>query len=215
VLLWRTTSSDGEREHALQLLDRACETADDFACAELGDALYDTHELKGDSAFGKAHVAYEKGCKLGSMVSCLSDGWMLRRGEGTTKDNARARELFRLVCDHQGYNGCAALGYDLTDGAKNGDELAEGARLLKLACEHDDAFGCFSLGARLLVGGDRAALDDGLRLLKRSCALGLQNGCRYASTVEDRLKRGTTAAATGGEADDNEDEDEDEDEDER
>jgi TPR repeat protein len=198
ALVWRSTPSDADRERALGLMDRACEASDEYACASLGDALYES----GQAHFGKAHVAYEKGCKLSSSDACVSDGWMLRRGEGATKDARRARELFRLACDHQSYNGCAALGYDLTDDPKTGEELAEGARLLKLACEHDEAFGCFSLGLRILTrggggggGGGGTSLDQGLAFLKRSCSLGLSNACDYAANVEAQLKNQGPPAA--------------------
>ena len=214
VLSWRVGSSDAERDRALETLVRACDASDAFACNEAGDVQYSLQGTKGDAMLGKAHASYEKGCKLGRTSSCLNDGWMLSRGEGTGRDRARALELFRLVCDQQSYEGCAALGYELTESAQNGADTAEGERWLKLACEHDAAFGCFTLGAGMLGRGDRAAVESGLVLLKRACALGFADGCRYASIVEQRLKGGPAApAAPANEAEGDEgDEDEDEDE---
>jgi TPR repeat protein len=181
---------------ALELLGKACDESDDFACAQLGDALYSVaREQLGDAALGRAHTAYERACKLGRMDACSSQGWMARNGEGTTRDAGRARELFRLACDQQSYSGCAALGYDLMDDAKNGEERAEGARWLELACEHDEAFGCFSLGAALLGSGETKNVPGGLALLKRSCALGSQQGCKFAAAVEERLQQGPAPAA--------------------
>jgi uncharacterized protein len=201
VQILRHQPAEGQRERAIGLLSAACDQTDAFACAELGDTMYAAFERSGPSAHGRAHVAYEKACKLGHVEACASDGWLLRNGEGTTKNAARARELFRFACERESYAGCAALGFDLIDAAKNGDEYAEGTRWLKLACDHDYAFGCFTMGASLVTSGDRSNLDRGLALLTRSCALGSADGCRFAEVVQNGMKSGSTAGA-------NEDEDE-------
>jgi uncharacterized protein len=206
VQILRHQPSDAEHERAVGLLSRACDQSDAFACAELGDAMYATFEQSGASAHGRAHVAYEKACKLGYIDACANDGWMFRNGEGTTKNTARARELFRFACERESYAGCAALGYDLMDDAKNGDEYAEGTRWLKLACDHDDAFGCFSIGAALVSSGDAASLDGGIALLKRACSLGSADGCRFAEVVE-KGRQYRAAGPAPGDAGDDEDAD--------
>lgn len=199
VQILRHQPSDGERDRAVGLLSASCEQADAFACSELGDAMYAAFERMGPSAHGRAHVAYEKACKLGHVDACSNDGWMFRNGEGTTKNPARARELFRFACERESYAGCAALGYDLIDDAKNAEEYAEGTRWLKVACEHDEAFGCFSMGAALISTGDSRSLSSGLALLTRSCALGSADGCRLAQAVENGMKQRASASAAAPE----------------
>jgi TPR repeat protein len=212
--LWGEPSA-ATRARAVDLLSRACEQSDAYACDELGNALYDAEALGQRGSFGRAHTAYEKACKLGRALGCLNDGWMLRRGEGTAKDGQRSRELFRFTCDQQVYAGCAALGWDLLDEAQNAVEYAEGVRWSKLACEHDDAFGCFSLGAATAYGaqGDLQKVNEGIALLKHACQLGFANACNYAANIEQGLKNAAEAprqpsrddAASG--ADDEEEED--------
>jgi uncharacterized protein len=208
VQILRSEPGEKERQRAVELLSAACEQSDGYACAELGDAWYGSFERSGASAYGRAHVAYEKACKLGQVGACASEGWLLRNGEGTSKNAGRARELFRFACEHDSYAGCAALGYDLMDDAKNADEYAEGARWLKVACEHDEAFGCFSMGVAMIASEDAARLDGGLALLKRSCALGSSDGCRLAEAIEARIKNAAVAGSAAHDDDGDEEGDE-------
>jgi uncharacterized protein len=177
----------------MELLARACSQSDSYGCVQLGNALYDETEKSGGSDFHRAFDTYRKGCELGSMDACCSQGWMLRNGQGAARDVRRARELFRAACDRKAYAGCSALGYDLIDSASTRAEQEEGASHLKLACENDDAFGCFSLGSMTLTQAGPAGVKPGLALLKRACALGSQDACSYANTVERRLESGLPA----------------------
>lgn len=183
------TAPGGSRDRAIEVLTRACEQSDEFGCLELANGLYDDAAKQGNG-YGRAFEAYQKSCKLGNATACSSEGWMSHRGEGTAKDAQRARELFRFACDRKVYAGCSGLGYDLVTSAKNGDDQEEGARHLQVACEHDDAFGCFTLGALTLTRAAPSSIDDGLGMLKRACALGMQTSCTYVSAVEKRLKLG-------------------------
>jgi uncharacterized protein len=204
--LLQSTPGEAERRRAVGLLSGACDQADGFACAELGDALYAVGEQGDKASYGGAHVAYEKGCKLGRVTACCAEGWMLRRGEGTAKDARRSRELFRFSCDQQFYAGCAALGYDLLNDAQNPTEYEEGARWAQMACEHDDGFGCFSLGAAAVASaaGDAQKVRLGVNFLKRSCQLGFANGCSYAATLEQRSAAPPSPTSNDTEADEEE-----------
>jgi len=188
--LLRNEPTNAARSRALRLLADACERNDEFGCSELGDGLY-AEQARGDtSALGRAHTAYEKACKLGQLVACFSEAWMLKNGEGTPKDPRRARELFRFLCNQEGYDACAALGFDLMGDAQTREEFDEGVRWSQLACEHDAAFGCYTLG-RLAAGSP----DDALKLLKRSCVLGFPDACKQAAALEERLKHPAAAAS--------------------
>jgi TPR repeat protein len=188
------------RERAVDLLARACDAAVWYGCAGLGDALYTASKQNGAGVLGRAKAAYEKACGLGAMDGCISEAWMLQNGEGGSKDADGARRLFRQACDAQSYNGCGALGFSLMQDARNAEDFGEGARLAKLACDHDDAFGCFALGSGMVSSGDPKALAPGLSLLKRSCQLGLASSCRFAASVEERIKAGTASPKPTGNA---------------
>jgi len=211
-LLWGQPT-EATRARAIELLSQACDQADPYGCDELGNALYDAEGLGQKGSLGRAHTAYEKACKLGRALGCLNEGWMLRRGEGTSKDPRRSRELFRFACDQQVFAGCAALGYDLLDDAQNPSEYAEGTRWARLSCEHDEAFGCFSLGAAMAygTGSDLPKAREGLALLQRACKLGLANACTYAANLDQALKDALqrpapSSGADGAESDEEEDE---------
>jgi TPR repeat protein len=185
-------------DRAVDLLSRACDASDWYGCAELGDALYAQSERGEAHELGRAKTAYERACGLGAMDACVSEGWMLRNGEASSKDPAGAERLFRQACDAERYNGCGALGFSLMRGAKNPQEFGEGARLAKLACDHDDAFGCFALGEGMISSGDAQAFTPGLSLLKRSCQLGLKNSCEWVESIEQRMKASAASPKPAG-----------------
>ena len=214
VELLRGPRHDQELDHALELLGGACEHADGYACAELGDTLYAGRERIGQAALGKAHGAYEKACRLEYVEACVSDGWLQRDGEGAAQSSARALELFRFACDKQTYSGCAALGFALLTDAKNKAEFEEGVRWLNTACEHEQPLGCFMLGNLARHSNAPDALKRAGELFNRACKLGSAEGCRFA---EDLKKQPPPAApptkAPPNAADDDDDDDPGEDQD--
>jgi TPR repeat protein len=212
--LWRVAKTDQEKSRGEELLSRACDAEDWWGCTELGNVVYAARAQAGDSVLGRAHVAYAKGCKLGGVEACVSDGWMLWSAEGAPRDVARATELFRGACEHDNFSGCAALGYVLVEVANNAGELAEGQRYLSLACDHSEAFACFGLGGTLLRG-DEQAKRKGRDYVDRACKLGLQNACRVAKALDEQARKpaASSSSAAAKSEDDNTAEDADADED--
>lgn len=184
VELLRGPRHEQELDHALDLLDGACQQADGYACGELGDALYAAHERIGNAALGKAHGAYEKACGLDYVEACVSDGWLQRGGEGAARNGKKALELFRFACDKQTYSGCAALGFSLVKDANNQADLDEGARWLGTACQHDQWLGCFMLGHLVRQSSSPDAAKHAIELFRRACKLGSANGCDLADALE-------------------------------
>ena len=137
-----------QRMLVVEPFERACAAGLEYACEvvgvmfEYGVSWRDVeggvagHTLEPDTA--KARVAYERGCRLGSLRACSRQAVVIR-----TKDPRGAATLLRSSCDRGDPVGCRLLssmyGSELLD-IENWEELA--SALLVRACALGDATVC-------------------------------------------------------------------------
>jgi TPR repeat protein len=137
---------------AMALFERGCDLRDGFGCLQLGAA-------RGARSSVEAAPLYARACDLDFTPACNRLGLMTQAGDGVTRDDARARELFRLAC--------------ATPGDCIGSE-----------CQAEDADACNNLGFFLVQGrGGAVNIDAGVSAFLSACAYGHQGGCANARLV--------------------------------
>ena len=135
----------------VQVMESLCEDGDAQSCLKLGDAW---HLRRGVERWDdvRAVAAYEKGCALGSQLSCARLAHRLQYGEGIQADRARALTLYLGACDAGIPYACTGLGTLYERGWEVDKDLELGVAFYKKSCEQGDARGCSALGASYLDG---------------------------------------------------------------
>lgn len=77
--------------------------------------------------YSNSAIAYEKGCKLSSGISCSSLGWAYQHKLGKNQSYKKARELYMKACELGSGAGCNNIGwiYQNAKGVKKNTKTAK------------------------------------------------------------------------------------------
>ena len=135
---------------------KGCSYNDLEACTDVGDLAVRT----GD--YGKARMAFQHGCELGSGVACARDAELLDTGMGGAKDSATAGALFKKAidkltpqCPATGWAdgaACAWLGWMYEHGKGASKDLRKALAAYTSGCTAGHGEACMNLGKALDAG---------------------------------------------------------------
>lgn len=143
---------------------KGCSYNDLEACVDVGDLAVRT----GD--YGKARMAFQHGCELGSGVACVRDAELLDGGLGGAKDSATAGPLFKKAfdkltpqCPATGWAdgaACAWLGWMFEHGKGAPKDLTKALTAYRSGCTAGHGEACMSLGRALDGFGGAGTKDE-------------------------------------------------------
>jgi TPR repeat protein len=84
-----------EPKTAIAWYEHACDLGNAVGCESAG-RMYEFHSEPKD--YAKAAALYQKSCEVGWQGGCANWAILLENGQGTTRDLAKARELFTGAC---------------------------------------------------------------------------------------------------------------------
>ena len=183
----------------LALAQKACDRDDAAACHRVGQVYLDENGMR-------AREAFEKACRLGSLLGCTDLGWTFATFHGR-RDMQRAEQLFKKSCDAGELSACAMLGdlYASDDGAL-AQNLPAARELYERTCNgKNDGLRCGS-GCEVLArwshyGEDKLGIVEdhakAARLEERSCKAGCISSC---SDLADYYRDGDGVAIDAGAA---------------
>lgn len=132
-------------------------------------------QLEGNEADKRtAYQAVVKLCKGGYETACLRQAELLSFGLGVTKDEDKAAEVFRELCDKDRPAGCIGLAVIRDRQGK----LEEANQLATRACEADNAAACNFVGHHHYIAhGTKWDVTAAAKYFEKTCNLGLLIGC--------------------------------------
>jgi TPR repeat protein len=139
-LLWGR-NRDTDRERALELFDKACQSGSAEACAQGGLHLTDSAEKS-----GSALPMLERSCEHKSGSGCASLAFLYATGKLVKKDDHRAVQLYGKACDLGDLQGCYNVGLMANDGRGGPRDLARAAAKYQEACDMGSSPACTNLG---------------------------------------------------------------------
>lgn len=148
--------------------------------------------------YSKSEIAeLRRECQRDDGEACLRLGVIHDDGNGTRKNIAAAKALYRKACGLGAGGGCNNLAFVLIDeGAAAGSGAAEVESLLVRGCELGRDGGCWALGDRLRKGmGVNLTVADALRFYERACRLQNEYGCQQAAKFGNLQRPARTAPA--------------------
>ena len=206
-VFWEKACEAG-RWHACRTLahslDVACQNNSGPGCFSLGVLLNDGKEVPRDAfgaarSFGRAcdiglpygcvnlvrlirtdgTTVLSAPCEHGDPRSCLTLGSLYLRGQGVTKDQTRALELFRQACNGGWPRGCGLVGESYLFGEGTPVNAASAKESLEKACALADSSSCFNVGLMYRQGFGTVKNETvALRRFGQACDLGFRLGCR-------------------------------------
>lgn len=124
-----------------------------------------------------------KKCDEGETEICLVLGEMFFKGEGVSKDLAKAREFFQKACDAGDISTCKK--YELTQ------DTSKFKAILQKACDSGNQNACPRLGELYFGESKNTSKDKAKELYQKACDLGSANGC-YELAVSYNIGRGVS-----------------------
>lgn len=170
----------------LAKLDYACTKGSPTGCQNLSTALR-SGQLPEDAA--AAHVAAQRGCKLGNAAACVDLGVDESMGlGGATQDFAAAHEHFTLACEAGVATGCRYVGVLHHEGSLGSPDPVAAMKSFEKACELSDSESCFNAGVLIVNGlvGD-VDLEAASKFLSRACELGDPDACTAVEQITAEL----------------------------
>ena len=117
-------------------------------------------------------------CGKGHAGSCGTLGALYARGQGVSRDHAKAAELLKKGCDGADTASCVTLGALTADGLGVSKDPAAAATLFQKGCDAAEAAGCDLLGRAYLAGaGVTADPKRAAELLNKACEGGEARSC--------------------------------------
>jgi hypothetical protein len=203
---WEKLCEGGRKEACgvwAHALDVTCQDRSKDGCFRLGMLLSDGKEVPRDP-FG-AGLSFGRACDLGLPYGCMSlqlvksdgvavlarpcehgDGpscfmlaMLYHRGQGVTRDDARALALFRQACDAGSARGCGTAGEIYLFGQGVAPDTAKARESFEKACQGAYPPGCVNLAVMYRQGvgmPKNDALAD--KHYQRACELGFKAACR-------------------------------------
>lgn len=169
------------------MLDYACANGSPTACQNLSSALRSGSVVPEDLV--AAHLAAERGCKLGNAAACVDLGVDESMGlGGVSEDFTAAHEHFTIACEGGNANGCRYLGVLQHEGALGSPDPVKAMEWFAMACQMDDSESCFNAGALIINGlvGD-IDLAAASQYMTRACELGDQEACAAVDQINGEL----------------------------
>jgi TPR repeat protein len=132
----------------------------------------------------------EKACNGGKLlIACNELGVIYNNGEGVTKDQGKAVELYRTACNGGLLKGCANLGAMYQNGQEITQNSGKAAELYRTACDGGEPLGCFYLGFLYESGqGVTQDLGKAVELYRLACDGGVKAGCSYLGDMYESGK---------------------------
>jgi hypothetical protein len=131
---------------------------------------------------GPKALHLEKECAGGKAKSCSDLGLMYSDGEGVTKDDAKAAELFQKACDRGNAVGCFQLGMSYVNGKGVMKDNNKAAQLYLKACDAGEMISCWSLGLMYSAGlGVKRDGTKATQLYNKACKGGTSFACKWES----------------------------------
>jgi TPR repeat protein len=113
-----------------------CDLDDGQSCNARGFLLRDS----GDSA--QAYGFFEKSCTLKHINACVTQGYMLEKGEGVAKDVAAGMALYEHACSKDNATGCKNSGLMFNRASFAGYDPAKALAAFEKGCGLKDAVSC-------------------------------------------------------------------------
>ncbi|NPA50906.1 MAG: SEL1-like repeat protein, partial [Epsilonproteobacteria bacterium] len=95
---------------------------------------------------------YLKACKEGSMWGCYKAGLKYFKGDGSSQDLIRAKELFTKACDGGFIKGCYSLGELYLEGIGIEKSYSKALSLFEYSCKKGDSKSCNMIGKMYTTG---------------------------------------------------------------
>lgn len=184
--------------------DTRCAAGDGRACTSLGQRYLGGSRIIPEPA--RAAALLDRACQLGDALGCLSFARLLATGEGTARDEDRARAMrdaardeLEGACDDGDPWACHDLASALRRGTTVPSEPDRARALAGAAterasrrCDEGDGRACYLLG-RLHEGALDTQRDDdaALAAYERGCDSGDVNACARAVRDRDACELGS------------------------
>ncbi len=171
------------------MLEYGCAEGVSDACQNLSTALRSGQVPEDPAA---AHVAAERGCKLGNAGACIDLGVDESMGlGGATQDFAAALGHFTTACDAGEAKGCRYVGVLHHEGSLGSPDPASAMKWFEMACGMSDSESCFNAGVLIvngLVGSGDVDLAAASGFMTRGCELGDQDACGAVEQINAEIE---------------------------
>lgn len=125
----------------------------------------------------RAYENFAKSCKLGYQYSCDFQAWFLEKGTGTTKNIAKAKELYQAGCINKSGYSCTRLGSMAT--VKK--QFYTAYPFFVKGCKYKNKKACYSLASNYYNGqGVSKNRTTARKYFKKACKMGHQKACKWA-----------------------------------
>ena len=153
---------------AARSFGHACDIGFPLACVNLVDLV----KRDGEGVLSQP-------CNRGDGESCVILGLLYRRGQGVSRDDARAVPLFQQSCTTGFPRGCGLLGESYLFGLGAAKDMTQAKNILEKACDVGDGPSCFNIG---LMHRQGIATPKNETLasarFRQGCDRGFQTACR-------------------------------------
>jgi TPR repeat protein len=168
--------NEGERCRA------GCDAGKQDDCAVLASMHYTGNGAPIDLA--RARALAESSCNANVLRGCNVLALLYEKGEGgVPKDEAKATELYRRVCDGKEWRGCANLGRLRL---VNNDSDPAGIDFHERACRLGGASSCLAAGSRLAPGQPNPSPYRAAAMFRIGCDAGDLDACNGLGTCYAR-----------------------------
>lgn len=123
----------------------------------------------------------EEACDKGSGINCFEAGLRYENGNGVTKDNRKAVNLYKQACDLEYDGGCTNYGLAHQRGTGVAKDLKKYVKYSKKACKLGSKVGCNNLGSAYAEGeGVKKDVKKAIEYFEEACDEGAEGGSHYA-----------------------------------
>lgn len=186
-LLSREWDIEHDYTRAAELFGQTCNWGYGRACyglalllEEQSNPMIGTEPLDPDGTLGR--MAYERGCHLGDLNSCIGFAIYLDGGIGGERNMDVARQMLRTYCDRGSDLACEQLRVRLNMRHGIGSFEVAGETY---SCDFSKLNDCLELGQSFFdgVNGNGWYPEVGLNILTTSCEAGSSGSCHQAARV--------------------------------
>ncbi|MBX2800875.1 MAG: sel1 repeat family protein [Myxococcales bacterium] len=164
-------------------LGRACAAKHASACTGLA-WFFESGRASTPVDAERAIALYERGCALGDLYACTSQGWMTQHGDGVEADRDAALALYRRACDGGDGRGCGNAGALFLQGTS--EDRASALQWFERGCVLEHGPSCVAQGD---VFSDPETEPSGVEraaeLYGRACELGAASGCNQLGIAHE------------------------------
>lgn len=173
---------DLEKNEFLQAQKYKCEDGDNEACGIVG-TIYSMEDFAKEYGievdYFVANKYLKKACDGNDNTGCFNLAVSYDLGEGVTRDNIKAYELYKKACELNHPNACYVVGGYFGNGTGKDEQTA--LKYFIKACKLGEWSACNNAGA-ILFNQDKT--QDALKCFKKACEHGDEWGCKNANILE-------------------------------